>query len=534
MQGGDKMKRLIALCLICASLCGLFSGCGNSDPDNYTPTGDAILLEGMEPEDLIQEEEEPDELVLAYDPTRSMNPLIGNSISNRVLFSLMYQGLFAYNSRNVAVPILCSRYRVSPDNTIYTFYVDSRATFSDGTRVTIDDVFDSYAAAKDSNYYKGRFTHIVEIRKNDDGSMTFYLDTPYENLFVLLDIPIVKSSQVDADFPLGTGPYAFVPGNNGATLNRVSSWWCNTKIATNAPVITLMEKTSQDQIRDEFEFGDLSLAIANPMLDSYAEYRCDYELWNVENGIFLYVGINALYSEYFKNNESLRKALTYAIDRETINKDYYRGLAQPSTLPTSPGSPYYNSNLASRYEYDPMKFLDAISGFQIPKTEKGEIKKMKLLVNSDDSARLRAARYLAAHLTELGIPTGTLEYGSSGPGTTYEQVLRAGTYDLYLGQTKLSPNYDLSQFYKGYGNVGYGGITDGTLLARTKEALANSGIYYNLNKEVVEDAKIIPVLFGCYNVFSLRGSLLDLTPSRDNIFYYTIGKTTKGILEKTD
>ena len=526
------MKRFTALLLLISMFCGLFAGCGKEEEEEYVPTGNALLLEGMEPEDLIQEEEEIDDLTLAYDSSRSMNPLIGNSLSNRLLFSLMYQGLFASNSKNVTVPILCSRYRVSPDNTIYTFYVDSKATFSDGSRVTIDDVFETYAAARNSNFYKGRFTHIVEIKKNDDGSVTFYLDTAYENLPLLLDIPIVKASQVDDDFPLGTGPYAFMKSANGATLNRVTNWWCETEIATNALIIQLMDTSSQAEIRDAFEFGDLDLAIANPLLDSFADYRCDYELWTVESGIFLYLGVNVLYSPYFNDDSGkLRKALTYAIDRETINKDHYRGLGQVTTLPTSPGSPYYNASLASRYGYDPMRFLDAIAGFQIPKDDKGAIRKMRLLVNSDDSARLRAARAIAAHLTELGIPTGTLEYGSSGPGTTYEQVLQAGTYDLYLGQTKLSANNDLSEFFKGYGTLRYGGLTDGTLLNMAKEALANSGIYYNLNKMVVEDGKIIPILFGCYNIYAERGQLLDLSPSRDNVFYYSIGRTMADILE---
>ena len=58
-----------------------------------------------------------------------------------------------------------------------------------------------------------------------------------------------------------------------------------------------------------------------------------------------------------------------------------------------------------------------------------------------------------------------------------------------------------------------------------KEALANSGNYYNLDKLVADDAKIIPVLFGYYEVYAERGQLLDLSPSRDNVFFYSIGKT---------
>ena len=48
-----------------------------------------------------------------------------------------------------------------------------------------------------------------------------------------------------------------------------------------------------------------------------------------------------------------------------------------------------------------------------------------------------------------------------------------------------------------------------------------------------EDGSVIPILYGCYNVYSKRGQLLDLQPARDNVFYYTIGKTMDDILEQS-
>ena len=497
------MKKPIALLLCLASLVSVFAGCGaKASEEAYVPTGDALLQEDEElPTEAAVMEEET--LVLAYYPNRSMNPLIAMNFSNRVLFSLMYQGLFAYNSKNQTVPILCSRYRVSSDSTVYTFYVDEKATFSDGSRVTIGDVIASYDAAKQSDYYKGRFTHIVEYKLREDGGLTFFLDTPYQNLPLLLDIPIVKASQVADEHPLGTGPYEFHAGEDGADLTRVANWWCgDTQLSTRAKTIQVIEATSQTQLRDEFEFGDLNLAC------------------------------NTLWSDYFKDSDVLRKALTYAIDRETLNEDNYRGMGQPSTLVTSPRSPYYNAELAERFAYDPMKFLDAIGRFTLPKNDKGEVQKLKLLVNADDSARLRMARQIASHLTELGIPTGVLEYGTSG-AVTYRHVLNANTYDIYLGQTRLSPNYDLSEFFKGYGTLSNGVLVNETLLNMAKEALSNSGNFYNLNQMVAEDGSLIPVLFGTYNIYSKRGELLDLQPSRDNVFYYTVGKTMSSILEES-
>ena len=526
------MKRILAMILCLSIGLGLLAGCASQTVEEaYVPTGDAILMEGEEPP-VEADNGEDETLVLAYYPNRSMNPLIAMNFSNRVLFSLIYQGLFAYNSQNQTVPILCSRYRVSPDNTIYTFYVDSNARFSDGTQVTIGDVIASYDAARQSDYYRGRFTHIMEYKLREDGGLTFYLDTAYENLPLLLDIPIVKASEVAAEHPLGTGPYEFHAGEDGADLTRVDSWWCDANLSTRAKKINVIEATSQSQLRDEFEFGDLNLACADPLLDSYGEYRCDFELWEVDNGVMVYLACNTLYSDYFKNSDTLRKALTYAIDRETLNEDNYRGMAQPSTLITSPRSPYYNEDLAKKYEYDPMRFLDAIGNLQLPKNDKNEVQKLKILVNADDSARLRTARQIAAHLTELGIPAGVLEYGASGGGTTYRQIINAGTYDVYLGQTRLPPNYDVSEFFKGYGNLGNSVLANETLLNMAKESLSNSGNFYNLNQMVAEDGSVIPVLFGTYNVYSKRGELLDLNPARDNVFYYTIGKTMASILEE--
>ena len=527
------MKRLLALLLVLATLTALISGCASEKDSAYVPTGDAILMED-DPDPTEEDTLADQTMILAYYPNRSMNPIIGMNFSNRVLFSLMYQGLFAYNSSNETTPILCSRYRVNSNNTIYTFYVDDNARFSDGTRVTANDVLASYQAAQQSDFYKGRFTHIAEIKLHDDGQgVMFYLDTSYQNLPLLLDIPIVKASQVADEHPLGTGPYEFHAGEDGADLTRVANWWCgDTQLSTRAKTIQVIEATSQTQLRDEFEFGDLNLACADPLLDSYGEYRCDFELWEVDNGVMVYLACNTLWSDYFKDSDVLRKALTYAIDRETLNEDNYRGMGQPSTLVTSPRSPYYNAELAEKFAYDPMKFLDAIGRFTLPKNDKGEVQKLKLLVNADDSARLRMARQIASHLTELGIPTGVLEYGTSG-AVTYRHVLNANTYDIYLGQTRLSPNYDLSEFFKGYGTLSNGVLVNETLLNMAKEALSNSGNFYNLNQMVAEDGSLIPVLFGTYNIYSKRGELLDLQPSRDNVFYYTVGKTMSSILEES-
>lgn len=519
------MKKCIALLLCLALALPIFAGCDQSSDEPHIPTGDALVMEGQDPDSVgPQVEEDPQELSLAYYPDRSMNPLTCTDYTNRVLFSLIYQNLFNVDAQLNVEPILCREFQVSPDSRTWTFYIENNATFSDGTMLTIHDVLATYEAAQKSPFYGGRFTHLVNMSLTDDGGITFRMSTPYENLPQLLDVPILKSTQVESEHPLGTGPYALSNSLAGAHLRRVINWWCqDVELVATAESIPLVEATDAAQIRDQFEFYDVGLVCADPCSDMYADFRCDYELWDIDNGIFLFLSCNVQYADFFEDN-TLRSMLTFAIDRETIVQEHFNGYARASTLAASPASPYYSKSLAAKYAYDPIKFVEFLSRYG--KTEKP----IRLLVNSDDSVRLAIAHKLANTLTEFGLPTQVVEKTSNG----FQQEIYNGNYDLYLGQTKLSSNYDLSPFFKPYGNMSRNGVSDEVTYALCLESLANQGNYYNLLKQVADDARIIPIAFFSYAVYATRGLLTDLTPARDNIFYYSLGKTMDQIQIATD
>jgi len=523
------MKKTLSLLLAFSLLMGTLSGCSNAiDNSGYVPTGDAILLEGQDPEDIMPQDEDTQELTLAYYPDRSLNPLFGSDYTNRVLMSLMYQPLFAVDNNKNVTPILCGSFQVSANSRNWTFYVDPNAAFSDGTRVTAEDVLATYTKAKENDYYKNRFYHLWEMALTEDGKgVIFKMDTPFENLPLLLDVPIVKASEVEAAIPMGTGPYLFQDSPAGAVLQRVDTWWCGkTKIPATDTTINLVEVSSAAQVRDEFQFGDVSVVCANPMSDSFAEYRCDYELWEIESGYMMFIGCNILYSAHFDDG-TLRTFLTYGIDRETMAQDAYNGMADPVTLPASPTSPYYNKALASQFAYDSLKFINKLGGYRIPTDDRGVQKELVILVNSNDSARVRLARTLAENLTAMGLPATTLE------ATNFKDVLYAQRWDIYLGMTRLSANFDLTEFFRPYGEMGKGGLSHETLYNMTKNALENSGNYYNLYQKLAEDGRIIPVMYGYYTVYAQRGLIPDLAPARDNVFYYSLGKTLAGIQIET-
>ena len=501
------MKRITALFLMLILLVSLV-GCATEEKP-YIPTGDALDdWTGSTVAPPVQKEQQ---LSLIYYPDRSMNPFTCTDFTNRAIFPLLYQSLFSVNRSYEVTPILCDRYSVTPDMRTYTFYPVA-ATFSDGSSLTPADVVASLLAAKAGGYYAGRFTHITGITATAD-AVVITLDTPMSDLPMLLDIPIVPANQVDADNPIGTGPYVIDTSLGGKRLRRSSLWWCKSDLVVTAAYIPLLEGTSPSQIRDRFEFSDLGLVCADPGSDTYADYRCDYELWDIENGVFLYLGFHSK-SKVFTTDE-LRSAVTYAIDREYLVETFYRGFARSATLPASPLSPYYDATMAERYRYNSTKLTDALTAANLQGAP------VTLLLNSDDSLRLRAGRSIADMLRTCGLEVTIQEVNSA----EFKKQLKSGEYDLYLGQTRLSANMDLSAFFTKNGSLNYGGLADTTAYAMCLEALANKGNYYNLHKEVMDRGLLCPILFRSYAIYATRGLVTQLNPARDNMFYYSIGKT---------
>ena len=141
------MNRILSVLLCVALLATLFTGC-REDKKPYVPTGGALADENeTTPSTSTQDKEEDLAVSLVYDPSKTLNPFMSTDYTNRVLFSLIYQGLFAVDDAFNAVPMLCQSFSRSLDMKTYTFYL-ADAYFSDGTRLTAEDVVASLEAAK--------------------------------------------------------------------------------------------------------------------------------------------------------------------------------------------------------------------------------------------------------------------------------------------------------------------------------------------------------------------------------------------------
>lgn len=502
-----KKKKLWALSLALLLLLS-FCGCGQhtkTQPQSGTQEGD-IISDAVD----TTQKSEVTSFGLAYESDYGLNPYSCTDLTNRTIFSLLYESLFTVTSSFDVEPVLCEHYTVSEDQLTYTITLLDGVCFADGTPLAASDVVASYEAARESEFYGSRLMYVYSITAVDHQTVQFQLGTPYENLPLLLDIPIVAAISVKENRPLGTGPYYAVDGQGGAVLLQNPHWWQEYSAAVTVDSITLVETESPADIRDDFEYGITGVVCTDPNSSAYADYHCDYELWNCSTTIMDFIGFNAYYGIF--SDPGLRAAFTYLVDRETIVTDVYEGYAEAAVLPCNPLSVLYDNSLAAQYSYDPQKFREALQ-------TNGALGTATFLVCSSDPGRVEAAQVIAAEAEKYGF---TLEIETASTDEFLYRVYQ-GDYDLYYGQVRLAPNFDLSNFFNG-SSLSSGGLESDTMLALCKDALENAGNYYSLHEAVLENGSFCPVLFKSYAVYATRGIISNMVPAVDHVFHTSNGR----------
>ena len=185
------MKRIISILLCLAMLAGSLTGCtAAGTPKEYVPVGDLLGEDAIAAQE-AQAAEEEDPFTLAYYPDETFNPLSCADFTNRMICSLVYQGLFTTSRDGEIIPILCKSYTASSDLTVYDFTIDPTATFSDGVPVTPEDVVASLRESMDYKYFGRRLRFVNAIEVTEDREVRIYLMQPNGNLPLLLDIPII-------------------------------------------------------------------------------------------------------------------------------------------------------------------------------------------------------------------------------------------------------------------------------------------------------------------------------------------------------
>lgn len=457
---------------------------------------------------------------LAYDPGASLHPLTGDSQTNQDLTGLVYQGLYELDNEFVPHPVLAASGEPGGDGYSWTFTVKQGVMFSDGTPLTAQHAAASLNTARTAGPYAARLSAVTGVTAADETTLTVYLSAPNGNLPALLDIPVVLEGE-PGSAPLGTGCYQYEAAGERLYL-QTNPHHAGGAALPYATIPLTAAATANERIA-AFDSGAVT-AVTTEFSSPYAlGYAGSYETCDYPTTNLLYMGFKA--SAGPCQSTLVRQAFSRAFDRESLVQVELSGHGDAACLPVSPLCGDYDQASAALLEYDLEQAAGLLAQAGYERNEEDNLLyhrrtplAVTVLVNSDNESRQAAADALAASLTQLGasVTVDTL------PWDNYVQALAAGRFDIYIGEVRLTGDFDPSPLLTGALN--YGGYSDWELTQaltawKSAQGEARTQAAQALWAKFVQDAPIAPLCFKRGSLLVRWGMASNLQPTRANPFY---------------
>jgi peptide/nickel transport system substrate-binding protein len=357
-----------------------------------------------------------------------INPLLsGYNEVDRDVCALMFNGLTRLNERGEVEPDLARAWEVTPDGLSYTFYLRSNARWHDGTPLTADDVLFTINLLQDSNFpgppdLGSTLWHMIAAERIDRRTVRFTLPEPYAPFLDYTTVGILPAHLLRgiraADLPaakfnlnpVGSGPFQLeeleIEGETitAMVLEKFPDYY---KARPYLDRIQFRFYPSYQTAFSAYETGEVH-GIAGITADDLSRARdLLFSTHVAEYGlVFLNLGRSDL--PFFQEQE-VRQALLYALDRQQIIDSALKGQALVAHSPLIPGTWAYKDDVR-HYEYAPdtaNKVLDE-AGWMRLETDKGVRRKEGwrlafTLLTSSEPERIEVAQMLAEQWTAIGV-----------------------------------------------------------------------------------------------------------------------------------
>lgn len=456
----------------------LLVGCGTSTDAGTPAEGtDAGTTDAAAPADAGTEAAAtgaPAEVVVAFDADLStMDHHIATDGNSFIMQSMCYSGLMSLTANGQPTEELAESVDVSDDGLVYTFHIAPDAKWSNGTDVTANDFVYGWQRLADpdlaSEYaFILETIHVVNssevvagekpveelgVKAVDDKTFEVTLSLPCDFLLGLMAFPSFFplnkeffESQGD-QFALGVdnmiycGPYNMTDWKQGEsyTFTKNPDYFKNDPDAAETVVFKFQQDT-QTAVLD-YQSGNIDVVkLQGEQVDMYKE---DPGFTNRLQGYLWYIPVNLTVDKL--QNLNLRKALHYAIDRETIAANVLKdgSIAAEGEIPvelaTGPDGKDFRETAGKITEYDPAK---AEEFYKAAVEELGGDVTLDLLYEDSEASSAVAVNLQQQLQTNCPGLTVTL---NQKPKKTRLELMKTQQYEL--GLTRWGPDYADPQTY---------------------------------------------------------------------------------------
>jgi peptide/nickel transport system substrate-binding protein len=329
-------------------------------------------------------------------------------------------------------PGLAESWSVSKDGLEYRFTLRDGAKFADGSPVGAEDVvFSLKRAAGEGSDWARFFKPITRYDVVDAKTVVMHLDKPFTpilNNLALFSASIVPKAQVEAkgaEFfkaPFGSGPFSVVAWTRGEKiqLKKNPGYWQAGKPAVDGAVISIIADDNSRVLK--LKAGEVDAIVGVPF-NQVATLKRDPALNVGVAETFRSDLVQLNTTKKPLDDERVRKALNFAVDKDALIKGVLHGNGKPAAA-SLPIMVYHDPALAP-YPHDPAKAKALLA------EAKAENLKLSLLVAGGDVTARQVATAVQSDLKKVGVDL-TIQ---SIEGSSLFATTKAGNYETALSAT---------------------------------------------------------------------------------------------------
>ena len=381
--------------------------------------------------------------------TQKLNPLFVEEREFKSVCALVYESLVTLNDDYMPEARVAESWDESNDGSTWTFHLRKDVTFHDGTRMTAYDVnatlnqILALAEIGQGQYATLKYM-IKKIQVKDDSTITITASRKYYGFLYSMTFPILKESEVEADNPIGSGPYyvqAFSPGDY-VYLTTYESWWRNPPSIRQINVVLF---ASNKELINAYEYNRIDAAVTRS--SNAAQYSRSASSLSISYRTQQLETLMINRTSFPLDDPAVRQAIRYAINPNILMTDAYQGMSTRTDTPLPRGTWMYQDN-DTAYRYDPEAAKQVLNEAGWVSSEEDTIlhkvvdgKTRNLHVRlfvyeeQDNSVRVEAANLIAGQLTAVGFGVTV----SSMTFSTAAEKLHAGSFDLCLAAFQMDP-----------------------------------------------------------------------------------------------
>lgn len=319
-----RTKRFLSLFITIAMVLLSLTGCGsneqaeNDGTDNNTKTLKDTLT------------------VATFEEPTTLDPASTNRNGISLVHSAIMEKLLVYNMDGTFTPVLATSWEWKDDLNL-VFHLRENVKFSNGADFTANDVLYTFKRAK-ANPISTSMFEAFDTENSfavDDHTVNIRFLRPYAmalNVCACLKAGICTESQpteeVDRN-PIGTGPYVLEEWVTGSEIRMASNenYWGD-KPAMKNLVFKIIPEGASRVIELETGGSDIALKIQSNDVDRVSDIP---GVKVVPSESYRYVYVTFSMKDELTGNEDLRKALSYAIDKQALVDASYNGTATVCT-----------------------------------------------------------------------------------------------------------------------------------------------------------------------------------------------------------